>query len=303
MNIFVFNYLCEKSNMQRIRIYIIAGLLMIGLGSCGGNSGGGSQGPVMFALVNSDTWRSPNPNAVISDNSIDLFGTSASGKSIHIRIESGEIGEYYLGISQGHEAKVSLNTAPGTVPHSTNANENGSGFVRISSINEEARTLSGNFYFTAYKATDNSSIKVTEGQFSSVPYRFVHSSDTTTEVSNFTCVDNSVPWTATKITPQINDTAIIIKAEIPSQWESIEMIFPHNVAAGVHSITSTGPVYVNIQKGFYTYPAHNGSATIIEHNTNDKKIRGTFFFNYTNHESFTFSVTNGQFEVFYNTEE
>ncbi len=289
--------------MLKALTYILTGLVITILSSCGGNSGGGSTGPVMFALVNSNNWRSPNPNAVVSEHSVDLFGTSANGQSIHIRINSGEIGEYYLGISQGHEAKLSLNAAPGTLPYSTNTNENGSGFVRISSINDEARTISGNFYFTAYRASDNTSRRVTEGQFSSVPYRFVHSSDTTTDVSMFTCIDNAVPWTATKITGTRNDSAVIIKAEIPSQWESIELIFPHNVTAGVHYITTTGPVYANIQKGFYTYPSHNGSATIIEHNVNNKKIRGTFFFNYTNHEDFTFSITNGQFEFFYDADE
>lgn len=284
-------------NRYFLILLVLFGLMIIA--ACGGGSSGVQQRPVMYALVNNANWRSPSPNAVISEHTIDVFGTSSNGQSIHIKILSGETGEYYLGITQGHFAKYTPNMSPGTVQFSTNANENGTGFVRISSINEDARTISGNFNFKAYRASDNTFRNIADGNFSNVPYRFIYSSDTTSFTSVLTCIDNGNVWNATNVNAVRNDTAIVITAEIPSIWESIKLIFPAEISAGVHYISSLGPVYSLFQKGFYTYLASNGSSTIIEHNPSNRKLRGSFFFNYVNIDNETRSVTSGQFEVEY----
>lgn len=285
-------------------IYVfISFIFLLATVSCGDSGGGVENRTSMFALVGSTNWRTPNPNAIISENTIDVWGTSANGQSIHISLKSGETGEFQLGHMQDHEAKFTINMSPGTLPYSTSTNENGTGLVRVTSINEEARTISGTFHFTGYRASDGSSRRVSDGQFNSVPYRFIHSSDTTSYNSTFACQDEGNQWVAQKIHAIKNDTAIIIKAEISDIWESIEMIFPPEITAGVHYITSTGPIFANFQKGFHTYPATNGSTTIIQHSQSDRVIRGSFFFNYIDNDNHTGSVTSGQFDVEYELEE
>lgn len=279
---------------------ICSGLFFI---SCGDSGGGPQSSTSMFALVGSSNWRTPHPNAIISDNTIDVWGSSSNGQSIHISIKSGEKGEFQLGYLQPHEAKFTPNMSPGAVGYSTAVSEQGTGMVRVTSINEEARTLSGTFYFTAYRESDGSFRKVADGQFNSVPYRFVHNTDTATNISKFSFQDGGNQWEASEIYAVKNDTALIINAEISDAWESVQMVFPPDIAAGVHYITETGPIFADFQKGFYTYPASNGSTTISQHSQSEQLIKGTFFFNYEDENESSNSVTGGQYEVYYEIEE
>ncbi|HOK37833.1 MAG: DUF6252 family protein [Bacteroidales bacterium] len=270
--------------------------------SCGGgNSHGPENNPVMYALVNSTNWRTPDPKAILTDNSIKIYGTSANGQTIILNVKSAEVGEYYLNQTNGNYAEFIPNMSSGAVRYSTLGNENGTGFIRISSINKETKTISGNFYFTAFRSTDNTSRNITDGNFANVPYKYYSVNDTSQFQNTFIFVENNRTWEAKTITGVKNDTAIILFGECDraEAWQSITLTLPKNISAGVQYITETGPVYGIFQQGFYEYKAINGSITIIENNSNTRTIRGTFFFNYLDNQFQTKSITGGQFEIRY----
>jgi hypothetical protein len=255
----------------------------------------------MYGMVNSSNWRSSDPHAILTDYAIKVYGTSANGQTIIINVSSAEIGEYSMNLTNGNYAEFIPNMSASATRYSTANSESGTGFVRVSSIDEEARTMSGSFNFKAYRTSDNTFRSVADGNFSNVPYQYYNVSDTSSYDNIFIFSDHVQQWTAAEITAIRNDTAIIITGEIDQNqaWQSVTLWLPPTLSAGVQYITSDGPIFAEFQNGFYNYSAVNGSVTIIENNESEQIVRGTFFFNYLDNEEETMSITEGQFEVQY----
>lgn len=288
--------------MRRLLIISNITIFAIILISCGGgNNSGPDSSPVMFGLVNSTNWRSANPRAVLTETSLKVYGTSANGQTIILNINSGEVGEFVVSEYNGNYAEFIPNMSAGATRYSTLNSENGSGLLRVSSIDEEAKTVSGTFSFKAYRTTDNTFRTVSDGSFSNVPYQFFSVSDTSSFQNIFLFRESDYNWTTETITAERNDTALFIIGECSrtEAWQSITLWMSPTISAGVHYITPTGPVYAKFQQGFYEYPAVNGSVTIISNSSTEKKIKGTFFFNYLDNNNQTQSITDGQFEVLY----
>lgn len=287
-----------------MKIAIFVGVLLgavVCLTGCGGGSAGPGANPVMYGLVNSTNWRSPDPRAVLTDYTLKVYGTSANGQTIILNIASSKVGEYTLSSNNGHYADFIPNMSSGAARYSTNNNENGSGFIRISSINEETKTVSGTYSFKAYRSSDNTFKTVSDGTFTNVPYQYYNASDTSGFNNIFLFSESNHNWNAPNITAFKNDTAIVVVGECnrAEAWQSVKIWMSPTITSGVHYITPTGPVFAQFQQGFYNYAATNGSVTIIENNATTKVVRGSFFFNYLNNESQSLSITGGQFEVEY----
>jgi len=288
--------------MRRVLIILVVGILGVLLMSCGGGGASGTDSsPVMFGLVNSTNWRSVSPRAVLTETSLKIYGTSSNGQTIILNINSGEVGEFVLSEFNGNYAEFIPNMSAGAERYSSLNNENGSGLIRVSSINEESKTVSGTFNFKAYRSSDNTFKTVSDGNFSNVPYQFFSVTDTNSFQSIFSFRESDQDWNAETITAERNDTVLLIIGECSREeaWQSVMMWMSPTISAGVHYITPTGPVYAKFQQGFYDYPATNGSVTIISNNSIEKKIKGTFFFNYLDNNNQTQSITDGQFEVLY----
>ena len=257
-------------------------VVLIYMSSCGGGSTGPAHNPVMYGLVNSSNWRTSDPHAILTDYSIKVYGASANGQTIIINVHSAEMGEYNISQTNGHSAEFIPNMSANATRYSTVNSSDGSGFIRISSINEETKTMSGNFNFKAYRSTDATFKTISEGTFSNVPYKYYTSSDTSSFNNIFSFNDQSQQRIATDISAYRNDTALIITAEVDRSdaWESVSIWMPPTINSGVHYITANGPVWAKFQYGFYEFQAVNGSLTVIENNASKRIIRGTFFFNY-----------------------
>ncbi len=287
---------------KRIVIILSVFVSLLYFASCGGGgSAGPQQNPVMYGLVNSTNWRSPEPRAILTDHSIKIYGTSANGQTIIININSGEVGEYTLSQTNDNYAEFIPNMSANASRYSTSNSENGTGFVRISSINEETKTMSGDFNFKAYRLSDLSFKTIADGNFSNVDYQYYNTSDTTGFSNVFMFTESDQLWTASTITAFRNDTILEIFGDVDHSvaWQSVTLWMDPTISAGVHYITEDGPVWAEFQAGFYEWPATNGSVTIVENNETDNIIKGTFFFNYIDNEEQTQSISGGQFEVEY----
>lgn len=287
---------------KRIVIILSVFVSLLYLASCGGGgSTGPQQNPVMYGLVNSTNWRSPEPRAILTDHSIKVYGTSANGQTIIININSGEVGEYTLSQTNDNYAEFIPNMSANASRYSTANSENGTGFVRISSINEETKTMSGDFNFKAYRLSDLSFKTIADGTFTNVPYQYYNTSDTTGFSNIFMFTESDQLYTALTITGVRNDTILELFGDVDHSvaWQSVTLWMDPTISAGVHYITADGPVWAEFQAGFYEWTGINGSMTIIENNETDNIIKGTFFFNYVDNEEQTQSISGGQFEVEY----
>lgn len=286
---------------RRILLVVAICATMIYMSSCGSGSTGQTSNPVMYGLVNSSNWRSPDPHAILTDYSMKIYGTSANGQTIILNVNSGEVGEFAMNPTNGHYAEFIPNMSTSATRYSTLNNENGSGFVRVSSIDEESKTMSGNYYFKAYRSTDNTFKTITDGNFSNVQYQYYNISDTASFDNLFIYTSDAEQRTAANVTAIRNDTAIIITGEVDNSisWESVTLFLPPTISAGVHYIEPDDFVYAQFQDGFYDYSGVNGSVTIVENNETTNIVRGTFFFNYIDNAEQTLSITSGQFEIEY----
>lgn len=285
------------------RVFIIVSMFVgtVFMGACGGSSTGPAQTPVMYGLVNSSNWRTSDPHAILTDYTIKVYGSSANGQTIILNVNSATVGEYNISQTNGHYAEFIPNMSANATRYSTENSDNGSGFIRISSINEETKTMSGNFNFKAYRLSDGTFRTVSDGTFSNVPYKYYNIADTSSFDNIFIFSDETQQRTATEISAFRNDTALIITGEVDRSeaWESVTIWMSPTINAGVHYITAEGPVWAKFQYGFYEFQAVNGSITIIENDASESLVKGTFFFNYVDNENQTLSITGGQFEVQY----
>ncbi|MFY9592557.1 MAG: DUF6252 family protein [Bacteroidales bacterium] len=266
--------------------------------SCGNSGGDNSAKPAMFCLVNSTNWRSPEPKAILTETSIKVFGTSANGQTIILNVGSPQKGEYTANAFTGCYAEFIPNMSAGAARYSTLNSESAYGTIKIESINEESKTMSGSFSFKAYRSTDNTFRTINDGVFTNVPYHFYSNSDTTYQNIFYYSTEGRT-WYAKDITAQKNDTALVIFADCnrTETWQSVTMWMSPTIGSGVHYITADGPIYAKFQKGFSTYDATNGSVTIVENNSTTKKFRGTFFFNYKNENDETIAISDGAFDI------
>ncbi|HKK67693.1 MAG TPA: DUF6252 family protein [Bacteroidales bacterium] len=255
--------------------------------------------PLMTALVEGSTWRSPEPNARVSDNQIIVYGTSADGQSIQITVYDGEKGVYTLNAANLHEGTLTPNTSSYAEIYSTSNHSDGSGQVRISSINEDDRTISGSFNFRAYKQ-DGGYKNVTNGEFTKVPYKYINTSDTTSVVNVLTAIVDGDDFTAANISAADSSDIIHITGSLDEAFESITLEIPNTLGGGAHSIDpNNGPVMAFYQEGLSNYPAVAGSTTISEHDTENNIIKGSFFFNVEDNDDQTIEISGGYFEVQY----
>ncbi len=285
-----------KQHISIITLFTLAAGFLISCGTGGNNT---QSRPIMTAMINSVNWRSADPHARISDNSIVIYGTSANGQTIQIRIFAGESGDYSLNQQNRHEGKFVPNMSDAVIAYSTSSSNLGTGQVFVSAINEESRTISGTFSFKAYRSTDGSFKSISDGRFSNVPYKFINTIDTTLFDNIMLANVDGESWSPNQVSAVMNDTAIIITGTLSAEWESLRLIIPRNTGAGVQFIGSEGPIYSSFQQGFYTYWATAGSMTISEHDQQQQIIKGTFFYNFVNNGGVTISVNGGQFEAMY----
>ena len=281
--------------MNRIFSIFLILLLIASLSflySCRGSSSGRSDLVAMYGLINGSNWRASDPTAIVSEHKIKVNGTSANGQTIIITLNTKELGEYTFSSTNGHFAEFIPNMASGTERYST-VNGEGGGIVRLTSLNEETKSLGGEFQFKAYRA-DGSVKSATEGKFTNVPYTFYNlDDDKYTNVFNFAY--NNTIWNA----GIKSDTAIVVTGECDRSqaWQSVTLQMPPNISEGMHYIGQDVSGF--FQSGFYTFPATAGTITISEINSNNKIIKGTFSFIYSNNNNEIQSIDNGNFDVKY----
>ncbi|MFW5804990.1 MAG: DUF6252 family protein [Bacteroidales bacterium] len=258
--------------------------------------------PLMTALLDGSTWRCPEPNAKLSKDQIRIYGTSADGQSIQLTIYSGEKGIYTLSSGNMHEGILIPNTSAYADIYSTSNNEAGTGQVRVSSINEDDKTISGSFNFRAYKQNSNASKVISNGEFTKVPYKYINTNDDTTQITNMLTANiNGESYDANSVvTSDTSDTYIRITGSSSSSFQSITLDIPKDAQPGILSIDSTnGPAMAYYQESLTNLPATAGSTTISQHDSDNGILKGTFFFNVDDGSGQTISISSGYYEVQY----
>lgn len=166
---------------------------------------------------------------------------------------------------------------------------NGAGTVSISELNETNKTLTGTFHFNAF-LTGIDTIYVSKGVFHNVSYTGGDILDPT-NAGTFTAKINGNPFLPILVTSRDTGNAVIISGTGTNS--SIVISVPSNVETGEYTIPRGG-FSAKYQDATGPETTDEGVIKIIDHNTSEKTIKGTFSF-VTNRSE----ITEGEFNISY----
>lgn len=260
------------------------------------DSGGNAESGVFKADFNGSTWTAKETQAIISGNFIQIAAINSKGENFGIMIEGSTVGAYAANVNLVYYSPAG--TEYGYLGINDNNPTENTGSVIITSINKEAKTISGTFHFKGYWSdvpNTKAPITFTNGVFKDIPYI---TQEETADV--FTAKVGGANFVAIDIlTAEIgigSDNFITIGAQDVNS-NTISISIKTTLGIGSHTITNTVGAAV---QGYYEdandeYKAVSGNITISS-KTSDR-IKGTFEFR-TNGAT-PFVISQGNFDVEY----
>jgi hypothetical protein len=217
---------------------------------------------------------------------INLTGRSNDNKLLSITLTDSGVHRYTLN-------DVTFNVAAYLDSNSTNPNAfttnaasppTAGGEVNITSIDTAHKKMSGTFSFNAYRQSDSSQVKITNGIFTDLTYSTglppAGSTPDTFHVKINGVLFNAVTIIAA-VPPAPYNTNLGITGGDSAFLKTVGMNMPSNIIPGTYAFSLLGTytgVYKIDNNPSNLKVATLGSLTILEHNTTTKRIRGNFNF-------------------------
>lgn len=261
------------------------------------DTGSGVGSGTFKADFSGKTWAAKEVQAVISGNFIEITAINSKGENFGILIEGSTAGTYAANVNI--VAYSPAGTEYGYLGINDNNPTENTGSVIITSINKEAKTISGTFHFKGYWSDSDSprtAIQFTNGVFKDIPY--ITQEETADVFTAKVGSANFVPTDilAAEIGIGTNDFIAIGAKDANSNVISVSI----RTTLGAGSYTITGNLATDVVQAYYEdinneYQAVSGNITITS-KTNDR-IKGTFQF--TTNGVIPFIITEGNFDVEY----
>lgn len=265
------------------------------------NQSSSSSSGAMSAKVDGSAWEATTYGANIISGVLGILGTTPSGESITISLTESEPGVYTLDENSLHAAAyVGFS---GAVAHTSNAISAVGGTAEITAINFDEGWITGTFSFSAYRFTDNTTVEITEGQFTKIPLTSALPPSNNDD-DTFTAKVDGQLWTPTTVGGFVQGNGIIDKLTVSgtnnATGETVGIFMPDDITVGTYDfgpLVHLGQYSINITTLF---SSDSGDLVITKHDTQNKLIEGTF-----NFEASIFgtndnvSITEGAFSVTY----
>lgn len=235
---------------------------------------------------------------------INIVGISSDGKQLSITINDTIPGTYLLNQTTFSVASYADNASSNTFAFSTDQGADtsqGGGSVTITEIDKTNKTISGTFRFNVYRDQDSSKKVITEGVFFKLPYSSSLPPASGTDTLKATI--DGTPWAAASIVAQTAGTQLIIAGSLSDGSKTVSLFLPSDILPGTYNLDVTAGIYVALYSPNTTtvFASDNGTVTIIQHDTVNKRISGTFQFHAIDVSggSTTSQLLNGYFSVTY----
>lgn len=279
---------------------------------------GGNNAPAreFHASVDGEAFKSSETlGASMVDGTFNITATEdSSGESISITVSNASEGTFDIG---GLDAVALQNGAVYMEAGSSNAflagMEGGSGEIQITEIDEENKTVTGTFSFTAVRSSFDSNgditletVEVTGGAFTDIPYI----ADIPGNPENsFSVKIDGTPLDADSVTAVDagfgGESNITISAINNSTNQSLGMVISGNLAVGEYEFSAFGDyqaIYIpDLENGSTTYVADSGTLTITAYDPSTETIEGEFSFTAENivdpNDTKTYAFSEGSFSV------
>jgi len=236
-----------------------------------------------YATIGGSQWNADSLQLVqVSNGGVSISGLSKTGIEISMVLPVFKTGTYALSATSVPFAfYVNLNGSLSNVYY-TNAGT-ASGTVTISSIDTVNHLLSGTFQFTAVNPSDNSSMTISSGVFSYLPYSGGTGSGNQTGSGKDTlkALVGNAAFNPYQITAIVNGDQLTI-AGIATDGSGLGLLMPDTIQVGTYNMDFGTANYVGVYEpqgstGTLVSQA-NGTLKILSHDIANKRISGTFSF-------------------------
>lgn len=270
--------------MQRIIALILISLITL---SCSNDVQFNT--PLFQGTKNYELWTIDNLQAAFTNNGgVKIIGIK-NNESLTLLTESVNVGTYDLGSTNENSATFEDYNF---ITYSTT--NNGDGEIQIQDYDASSMTISGSFSFNSY-SSNGELINFINGVFYNVP--IVATTSELTGSNSFNATVNSNNVEVGTVETNIANTILEVKA-INMDGSYIEIFMPEEILVGGYTLNSSTSIYATY--GFtdgVVASSQYGTLTILEHDTQFKKIKASFLFNTGN--PYNIIVTNGNFIVYY----
>lgn len=235
------------------------------------------------ALINDNFFSADDARAEAGENSVVIRGFTQD-ETLSLQLSGFREGNFQIG--PGRSSSAVFEDFTGNI-YTTGSN--GTGVVEITKIDEAGRTLTGNFYFTAFWPGLDT-IYVSKGVFYEVPF----TGGTTGipgEGNSFFARVNGDPFEPVTVMAANTGNSVAISANAPG--EEMTLTMPVRVESGTYSLTGSG-FSAKYETPDGLQEAVEGQLEVTEHNPETGTVKGEFHF--TTSES---EITEGEFEVTY----
>lgn len=301
-----------KSHLSSILLVVIL-FSLIACQKETSNETGNNTGPAkgdFYANLDGKQWNADSIQLIlVSPGGATITGISKAGDQISMVLPVFKAGTYILGTQSSSYALFGNLLTNNTNVYVSNSGTAG-GTITISSIDTINQIVSGSFQFTLVNPADNSSVTITNGIFSYVPYGSGMGGNTNpppvggnTDTLNATI--DGVKFVSSDILPSLTNGQLLIAGFSMNGSQDIGLLMPPDIKPGSYPLDFATGLYIGI---YNPSPAetlisqNSGTLTILSHDVVAKKIKGRFDFTATptGSGSGTFAViTQGYFSVNY----
>jgi len=283
-------------------------------------SGSSSSGVTTASFFKIDfdgsTWNATSTQAIVNGG-IYITALNSIGQTFQISIPNGTVGIYKWNIPNtsvpgfgvaynpytGANSYASASMTTGT--YSGNPNYIDTLEINIQSINSTTHNIIGTIKFTGVRTISSTSNAIETKVFTNGSFNLIYLDNFPTPTgNNFFAKINGVDFITNSISATKFSGKISISG-ISGSGENISVFCPDNVTAGTYTLGfSTSPYSVQYSPTFTSggfISDSSGTLTIINHDTTNKRISGTFIS--PNLSAFgttiTHNITNGTFNITY----
>ncbi|MDO6434295.1 DUF6252 family protein [Flavitalea sp. BT771] len=297
--------------MSRYLSHIVSVLVVLGLFSCrkevSTENPNGRNGTFM-AQIDGTQWIAADnqKGATIAAGFISITGLSADNKQLGIILNDTVPGVYTLDQNTTSVAAYANKDSADLYAYTSNQGSDTSqagGTVTVTAIDPVNKTITGTFFFNAYRNVDGKEKKITEGVFYKLPYS--SSLPEANKGDTMHAVIDGQNWMARSILASNFSNTLVINGSALNGAQAITLILPFDIAPG-------GPyMFDNMQftyTGVYspvinsTFGAASGTLNILENDPTAGRIRGNFEFLATDptfQDPKTYQLSSGYFSVQY----
>lgn len=275
-----------------------------------GNGSNGNNVPFTGTFqvnIDGDLWIADNAAANIIDGVTNITGFKGSnGEAVIITLQTDQVGTYQFGPINGEFMLNggAYNPGGGANAFVTDVNTP-NGTVTISSIDTTNKLISGSFSFDALEFVNNTTKVLSGGVFTNVPYSDDLNDSNPGGNSFFAKVDG-VEFQEDLVSG-FEALGMVSISATKNSSETIGLSFTSGITTGTYSLALPGlgdaSALYNYSQTAFGYNG-DGSVTITQHDTVNKRIVGTFSYvastlNPQQGAPNSVNITEGSFDVNY----